>query len=440
MSEKKKILIALIGIATVLMISVRPASASLNEEIKDIFNRYKIQETSISIDVVSLRTGLPIYRFNPTLALNPASTMKLLTTVAALETLGLEHRYPTEFYTRHPAQDGAVSELWVKGYGSPIFVSEEMHLIAKTLIKMGIRQINGPIYVDDSFFGAAEPIRFPGKTGKSVYRVITGALSYNFNHPSSLLAAARSYKKKKTSAQLTQENPKRPALLNQKILDPALYTGIAIKENLERQGIPVTGKVLFKKVPKDATLVLFHTSQRMMDILSGLNKFSNNFIAEQVLLSLGAARFGTGSREKGLAVLKETLEKIGVSHHNHKLHNGSGLSHNNRLSAVQLTTLLRHAISSPYGEALTRALSIAGVDGTLQKRFQGSPLKGKVWAKTGTLYSVSALAGYFLAGDEPLTFAILINGFKTGPDPAERAEQAILEAISRSIEKSTEKT
>lgn len=404
------------------------ANASFREDILTVLDRYGLSKKSASIDIVSLRTGQSLFQLNPQTALNPASTMKLLTAVAALETLGPTHRYPTELYSYKLHKGGELLGLWMKGYGSPVLVDEELQWIVKSLKNRGVRRIRGPIYVDDSYFGPAEPIRFPGTTGKSVYRVVTGALAYNFNHPESLLAAARSYKKNGSYAQQTEAIPERPSLLNREILDPALFTGLALKATLQQNGIEVTGKVKFQKVPADSQLLLFHVSQQMSDIISGLNKFSNNFIAEQVLRSLGAVRFGNASRERGLAVLEETLQKLGVQGP-YRLDNGSGLSRRNRLTATQLTALLRHAAQSPYAEVLTRALSIGGVDGTLLKRFHRSPLKGKIWAKTGTLYAVSALAGYFLMGEEPYAFAILMNGFDTGPDPAERAQRAILEAF-----------
>lgn len=423
----------LLVLLLMLVIGPGSASAALQPKLTKIFKRYGIQDASISIDIVSIKTGQSLFRHQNQRALNPASVMKLLTTVAAFETLGPTHRYPTELYTR-PDEQEELSALWVKGYGNPALVDEELRWIAKSLVKKGVRKIKGPIYVDDSYFGAAEPIRFSGTTGKkSVYRVITGALSYNFNRPESLLAAARSYKKNGSYAQRTEEVPERHSLLNREILDPALFTGLAIKNALQQEGIPVTGKVRFNKVPDDSQLLLFHTSQKLAEILSGLNKFSNNFIAEQVLRSLGAARFGNASRQRGLSVLEETLKKIGVAKGHYKLHNGSGLSRHNRLSSAQLTAMLRHALRAPYGEAFTRALSIAGVDGTLQKRFHSSPFRGKLWAKTGTLYQVSALAGFFLIADEPYAFAILVNGFKTGPASVERAQRAILEIFAKHI-------
>ncbi len=421
------------GILSVLLLGANPLAAATLPDVPDLLRRNGIPKAALSASIISLKTGKTVFKYNDGLPLNPASAMKLLTSLAAFETLGADHRYPTEFFSYKPDKEGKISGLWVKGYGSPALVDEELRWIAKNLKKRGIRHIDGPIYVDDTYFGPAEPIRFPGTTGKSVYRVVTGALSYNFNRPESLLFAARSFKKNGAYARGTSEVPERPVLLNKEILDPAIYTGLAIKTELERQGIPVTGKVQFQRVPLDTRLLLFHSSQRLAEIMAGLNKFSNNFIAEQVLRSLGAARYGQASRTRGLKVLSETLAKVGGTDANYRLHNGSGLSRHNRLAAAHLTQLLRHALKASYGEDYTRALSIGGVDGTLLKRFRSSKLKGHIWAKTGTLYSVSTLAGYFLVDEEPYCFAILVNDFATGPAPAEKTQQMILEHFVKYI-------
>lgn len=405
----------------------RPTPPTLLEEVETILKRYHIAPEDVSVHALSISSEEPLLALNARKALIPASTMKILTTVSAFETFGAKHRYPTEIYTSSPDISTVLPDLWIKGYGNPFFVDEELRLIARTLHEKGIREIRGPLYVDDSYFGPAEPIRYKGTTGKGVYRVVTGALSYNFNRPEILRSRARQYQKKHPHFDSNGRSP----LLNHKLLDPAIYTGNAVKHFLEMEGIKVDGEVAYGTVAPQATLILHHGSQPMSQVLRGLNKESNNFIAEQILRSMAAARYGIASREMGLTVLAETLKSVGTGTIPYQLDNASGLSRDNRLAAIHLTTILRHALQEPYGALFTRTLSIGGVDGTLRRRFRSSPLKGKVWAKTGSLYQVSALAGYAMAGEEPIAFAIIVNDYTVAPDNVKRAQEKIIEAIAK---------
>lgn len=434
-NQKSRLFSALFIIAFVLLsqqagAKVAPSEPSLTEEVESILSRYHVPVEDVSIHALSLLTGKPLLAINANRPLIPASTMKILTTVAAFETFGAKHRYPTEIYSsgNHPPR---LPDLWIKGYGNPFFVHEELQLIAQTLRKRGIREINGPLYVDDSYFGPAEPIRYKGTTGKPVYRVVTGALSYNFNRPDVLIYKAKRLKRNGSSLTEGIGDETRSHLLNSKLLDPAIYTGEALKQALEKEGIAVHGTVAYGTVDPKATLILHHGSQPMSEVLRGLNKESNNFIAEQILRSMAAARYGIASREMGLNVLAETLRSVGAATIPYQLDNASGLSRKNRLAALQLTAILQHALHEPYGEDFIRTLSIAGVDGTLRRRFKKSALQGKIWAKTGSLYQVSALAGYALVAEEPIAFAILVNEYTVAPDNVKRAQEKIVEAIAK---------
>lgn len=407
-------------------------STDLQEEIAGILAQFQMPNDSISIDAVYVNSGHTLYQLNAEQDLIPASTMKLLTSITALENLGASHRYPTEIYTSPTENKKVLSNLWIKGYGSPFLVNEEMRVIAKALRNQGITKIDGPIYVDDTYFGAAHPIRFEGTSIKKMYRVVTGALSFNFNRPEALQSKARQYKKhRKKKKRSVYGIPGRSPLLSEKVIDPAIYTGMALRDTLKNYGITVTGPIEYRPVDPDAELLLFHASTTLAEILKALNKISNNFIAEQILRSMSAARYGIASRETGLELLTETLAKTGTASLPYTLNNASGLSRENRLSALQLTALLRHAISAPYGQAFLESLSIAGVDGTLRKRFRRSRLRGRVWAKTGSIHQVNALAGFALADKNPIVFAIIINEYNGSPEQAQKAEEKILEALVR---------
>ena len=164
-----------------------------------------------------------------------------------------------------------------------------------------------------------------------------------------------------------------------------------------------------------------------------VNKRSNNFMAEQVLKTLGAETGGRpGTWQKGIDAVAGFLERLGIARKDYKMTNGSGLYNSNLFSPAQLTTLLRVAYKDfRFAADFIGSLALAGADGTVSHRMEGGLAERYVRAKTGTLAGVSCLAGYAGApGHAPLAFAIFMNDV---PDPstrrARRAQDAIAEAL-----------
>jgi serine-type D-Ala-D-Ala carboxypeptidase/endopeptidase (penicillin-binding protein 4) len=406
--------------------SLGHAGESLDQKIDLILKEYDLGKTQISIAARHIPSGKKIYEKNANLALNPASTMKLLTAVSALETFSPGYRIPTELYTSPSQKVGELVDLWIKGYGNPFLVTEELVLIAQWLEAQGIKKINGPVYVDDTVFKTQRPLAFPAKHQSSKYRVITGALSFNYNQPEKISRLSPSFILKEWNYP-HQEFPKKRSLwIHDELLDPAIYTGLAFVHFLSERGITVSGPVQFGKRDPKAELFLQHLSRSIGKTVSGMNKFSNNYIAEQVL-----ALINVHSGGKAPTVMRTTLALSGTDMKGSQIINGSGLSRKNRLSAAQLTDLLRYALTQSYARDLVEGLSIAGVDGTLRDRFKGSPLKGQLWAKTGSLNGVRTLAGFLMTKKEAMAFTILINNFKTPPSKVEQAIEKITVELAR---------
>jgi D-alanyl-D-alanine carboxypeptidase/D-alanyl-D-alanine-endopeptidase (penicillin-binding protein 4) len=162
-----------------------------------------------------------------------------------------------------------------------------------------------------------------------------------------------------------------------------------------------------------------------------INKTSQNLHAELLLRLLGKLEGGDGSFVEGARVVREFLTSAGVDNQDFFLFDGSGMSPQDQIAPRAFTRLLVYAAQKPWGQAWRDTFPIAGVDGTLQGRFTNSPLKGKMWAKTGTLNEVNTLSGYLTAASgKTIAFSILANGRRPGTDVVAQAVDRIVEAIA----------
>jgi D-alanyl-D-alanine carboxypeptidase/D-alanyl-D-alanine-endopeptidase (penicillin-binding protein 4) len=179
--------------------------------------------------------------------------------------------------------------------------------------------------------------------------------------------------------------------------------------------------------------MLKQQSKPLSEIVRDMNKFSNNFIAEQLVKHLGAVKKGLpGSTAKGIDVMENFLQSWGVPRGTYMLENGSGLSSSSRISAAHLARVLAVAYKNRSTHPdFIESLSILGTDGTMKNWHFAPELVGWLRAKTGSLANVSALAGYVpMRNGEIAAFAILANGFRKGKYSAHEAELMITQAIA----------
>jgi D-alanyl-D-alanine carboxypeptidase/D-alanyl-D-alanine-endopeptidase (penicillin-binding protein 4) len=196
------------------------------------------------------------------------------------------------------------------------------------------------------------------------------------------------------------------------VAHPAMYAGALFKEFLLREGVRVHGQVVPGKRPGSSKRIVTFEGLPLGMIVYWLNKFSNNFMAEQINLTLGAVLRGPpGTRAKGLSVIRRQLLSMGVNEGAFALAEASGLSRANRLSASALTRVLLTASRNfSYMHEFISSLSIGGVDGTLKDSFRDRRTKGLIRAKTGTLRGVNCLAGYAVCrSGRRIAFAALVN-------------------------------
>jgi serine-type D-Ala-D-Ala carboxypeptidase/endopeptidase (penicillin-binding protein 4) len=161
------------------------------------------------------------------------------------------------------------------------------------------------------------------------------------------------------------------------------------------------------------------------------NKTSQNLHAELLLRLLGKLEGSDGSFAQGARVVRQFMTAAGVNDQDFFLYDGSGVSTDDRIAPRAFTQLLDYAAKQPWGQEWRETLPIAGVDGTLEGRFVNTPLKGKMWAKTGTLKEVNTLTGYMVAASgKTLAFSILVNGRRPGSEAEAQAVDRIAEAIA----------
>jgi D-alanyl-D-alanine carboxypeptidase/D-alanyl-D-alanine-endopeptidase (penicillin-binding protein 4) len=446
----------------------------LKEQIDAALGDPGLAGAKIGIAVAEVESGKSLYARNDSGLFNPASDTKLFTTAAALALLGPEYRWKTIVYANEPPSGGELKgKLYLKGHGDPTLVVEDLWRMVADLYAAGLRKVDGDLAVDDSFF---DEVRVgPGFEQKSEdlpFRAPNGALSLNYNavgvhvFPGAEEAAparviidpqtpyftltndARTVESGRTF--LTVESKEAPdhteiivhgrirvgdagQLQQRRVAHPDLYTAYAFKELLSRRGIKVAGNVVREPTPATARALTAHYSQPLGVVVRDVNKRSNNFMAEQILKTLGAETGGRpGTWQKGIDAVGGFLERLGIGRASYKMINGSGLYASNLFSPTQLVTLLRVAYKDfRFAADFIGSLSLAGADGTIGHRMEGGLAERYVRAKTGTLAGVSCLAGYAGApGHAPLAFAILMNDV---PDPAtqraRKAQDAIAEAL-----------
>jgi D-alanyl-D-alanine carboxypeptidase/D-alanyl-D-alanine-endopeptidase (penicillin-binding protein 4) len=242
--------------------------------------------------------------------------------------------------------------------------------------------------------------------------------------------------------------------------DPAEFTAAAFKEALRSRGVNVAGgsasrhkvslgsgdfageRALPLKLDRSGLATIAaqlegrkvlatHISVPVVEDIAVTNKVSLNLHAELLLRLLGKVHGTEGSFEQGARVVRQFLSAAGVDDGDFFLYDGSGMSPDDRIAPRAITQLLVYAARQPWGAAWRESLPVAGVDGTLAGRFRKSPLKGRLWAKTGTHSEVNALSGYLTAASgKTLAFSILVNGHRPGSVAEVQAIDRIAEAIA----------
>ncbi len=330
-----------------------------------------------------------------------ASTQKLLVAAAALTTLTPDFTYETRVVAPSPPRDGSVDKIWLIGSGDPDLstpayaafiqakdktrgdVTTSLEALADAIVAKGVQKIPGGVVVDDSRYDT-ERYR---PTWKDSYRTSgdigpLGALTVNDG--------------------FSAWDPRKIV-----VDDPALNAGTQLQQLLKARGVQV-GAVTRGNAPNDAAAVASVKSPPLQDIVTSMLRSSDNLTAELLVKELGVHASKQGTTAAGTAAVLAKLKELGVPVDQVVLDDGSGLSRENRDTCATLAAVL-DLRARPGLEPLQTGLPVSGQSGTLVDQFVGTPLDGKVTAKTGSLDGVSGFAG-IVSLNRPVAFAFLDNG------------------------------
>jgi PBP4 family serine-type D-alanyl-D-alanine carboxypeptidase len=402
----------------------------------------------------------------------PASNQKLLLSAAALAQLGPDYRFRTLLFADAAPEGSSVihGNIYLKGYGDPTLDRSDLAAFVMALKKDGLRSIAGDLVADDSYFSGS-PFGsgwLPEDLDKT-YAAPACALSLEGNlltvsvspgprrgakaqvsvDPSSPLVSianncltVKKDDRSWTSLSRLEGNSFRlsgriaaghdPIVRVITIRDPSLFVASVFAEMLKTAGIVLNGQTRLGTVPNNALPLATDFSPSLPEILSTMNKGSNNFFAEQILRTLGAELNAVGDDLAGTQAVVTFLDSMLPGRPHPVLCDGCGLSTRNSLRPSLIAALLARLPSAAYWKEFVNSLPVAGVDGTLKRRLKGTPAQGKIHAKTGTLEGVSALSGYVMNGDRPLlAFSLLTNGFSSPRSSIQHAENEICLALCR---------
>ncbi|OGU98058.1 MAG: D-alanyl-D-alanine carboxypeptidase/D-alanyl-D-alanine-endopeptidase [Ignavibacteria bacterium RIFOXYB2_FULL_36_7] len=451
--------------------------SSIQEKLDKILSNSFFESTLAAVDVYDLTGKEIIYQKNNRYLLHPASNMKILTSAAGLVFLGPDFNFETTFYYKGDIDDGVLDgNLYVVGGFDPAFSIQDLDYFIDAIDSLGIKKIKGNIFADvsrmdtmywgegwmwdddpstDSPYLSSLNINYnsvevfllgtePGRKAQIIlnpyskyFNVYNEAVTVSPDEDNSY-SITRDWMNKKNTVVAKGKVKKgrmitgdeEPQSLN--VFRPDLYFLTLFKETLQRKGIKVEGKSDNFWLPYDA-IYLRTISRPFAEIIIPLDKKSINLIAEMVLYALAEKYYGKPATAKnGIKVINNFISLIGMSPEKYNLVDGSGLSHYNLVSAELILEVLKYMYYSEPGlyKVLVESFPIAGVDGTLAKRMNGTSAENNVKAKTGTITGVSALSGYITSQSGRLiAFSILIENFARGTSTARNFQDEICKIL-----------
>ena len=408
---------------------------TLPVQVRDDLKLQHIPITSVGIEVRELNASVPLISVNAKQPMNPASTMKLLTTYAGLEILGPSYAWKTEAYLDGKLEKGVLQgNLVLKGYGDPKFNIEQFWLWLSELRSRGLREIQGDLILDRSFFNVLEkdPADFDNDPMRA-YNVGPDALLLNFN-TLRLRYLPEGNRLKVISeppldgVQLDNQLAPQPAPncenwddsiriqargdsvvlqggypsecgereQNLNVMPHTRYVAAVFNAIWQELGGTLKGNTREGPVSKSAQLFTTHYSAPLSEIIRDINKYSNNVMARQLFLTLGTADPTHTSASIPLSVqaMRAWLAQKKLFFSELVLENGAGLSRIERINAQHMAQLLHSAALSPLSAEFTASLPILGIDGSVKKRLKGTSAASQAHLKTGTLENVKTIAGY----------------------------------------------
>jgi len=467
----------------------------LPPSVREALRQANIPVGSIGVVVREVNSTSPLIQINGTRGMNPASTMKLLTTYAALELLGPAYTWKTEAYLDGTLADGVLNgNLVIKGYGNPKMNAEHLWLWLHELRNRGLKEISGDLILDRSTFAQqdSDPALFDNDPVRA-YNVPPDALLLNFNairfrfvpvdggvsvftEPSlggiSLdnrltvrkLNNCRNWdgnihiQQVGNSIRLTGSYPSLCGERDKAIslLPHARYFDAVFRSLWQEMGGVLNGKILDGTAANSAKLFSTHYSQPLSELIRDINKYSNNVMARQLLLSLSlntpppsppddnememasmpqavstlANATPPASIELSEIALRRWLASKELNFPELVLENGAGLSRKERISPLNLSLLLQSIEASPYSAELEASLPIIGIDGTIKRRLDNHAVTSHAHLKTGSLEGVKSIAGYVQSrsGKQWILVFIINHNYASA---GQRAQDELIEWLEK---------
>ena len=412
-------------------------TARLPAQVNRVLDALNLGGDTLSVYVAPLDGDEPVMAWNADTPRNPASAVKLVTTLAAIEVLGPAYRWETQAFTLGPLDDGTLDgDLILRGGGDPFLTAERFWSFLRGLRAHGLDRIAGDLVIDDSYFDVIpeDPRAFDGEPYRS-YNVQPHALLLNFktvsfqffpdgnavrvvpNPPLDNLTLDNRLRTANKACRGFQRGvafdlpngfddgtvifsgtfPARCRVysLSRTVLTPEQFAWGLFSSLWREIGGQIDGTVRTGDAPEDERPLFAMRSPTLAEVVRSVNKHSNNVMTRHLLYTMGAQVEGEpGTEDNGKRAIDSWLTEKGLDLASLRLDNGAGLSRETRISARDMVSLLRYGWQSPYSAEFIASMPLAGLDGTLRKRFTGEALAGQMHLKTGSLDHVVALAGY----------------------------------------------
>lgn len=417
--------------------------------------RHGVPSSSVSIFVRDVAARQTLVELHPEQPRSPASTIKVLTTFAALDMLGPGYTWKTRAFANGELRKGVLEgDLVLVGGGDPYMTTERWWTFVRNLRARGVEHITGDVVLDNTFFAPDETDRgaFDGQIFRS-YNVLPDALMVNFQTTRFTILAApleerpqivlfpqpenlkvqnrlrlgpgecRGYNRGVSFHMPDPQDPDTVAVsgvfpascgsysISRAVGSAPSYAYGTFRSLWSEAGGRIDGRMRLNAADGKLRMLYEHESLLLPEIIRLVNKHSNNVMARHLLLTLGAERYGApGTIENGRTAVRAWLAERNIPMPGFVLDNGSGLSRTERVTARGMGELLDAAWRSPFMPEFAASLPLSAVDGTLRERFDGPGMQGRIRLKTGRIDDVSGLAGYIHASSgATYVVVILIN-------------------------------
>lgn len=449
-------LLPVLGVALASAPALAVDAGKLPAQVSSALANARIPAESFSLAVIPLENQGMAQFVNADQVFNPASTMKLVTTYAALEILGPTYQWQTTLLGTGPVRNGTLQgDLVFRSSGDPKLTLERMLLLLRDLRAAGVRDIQGdlvlvpadmrmpldaPVFRDDGgdhtkpFLVPPDPLLSNLKLltlssfaeGERVRIHLEPALpEVRIDNQLKVLPPVRScpwpnvaysVRDNGTDAQITLTGALHEGCSAQRylsVLNADVYTASLIRTLWQEMGGSISGGTRIGTVPSGARQLARNTSPDLVAVVRDINKFSNNTMARQLFLTIGMERRGAGDADDHKAatrVINQWLADKGIEPTGLVLDNGSGLSRIERMTARDLATLMQKAWQSPYAYEFVSSMPIAAKDGTMRRRLRNTPVAGQAHIKTGSLSGVRAISGITRdANGQSWAVAVIVN-------------------------------